>query len=224
MANLVRNLEGLIGTGKTYPHVSQNMAYNLRHTHDMSLKKFPYDMADAMPNGQVLAGDGFFFARERSQKHPLVQAGTVPLGDPASLPAAGDKIAMIEWPTQARLRNFGWQRTVAETDADFEGGNLHADGSDQWDHVSEYFAIDTVAAFPSFNLWVEDPNDADFTPMLIGIQGDMPGREGWLKPWAAMAMFLNRRKYPLMISARVTAAVPMDSALILEASFVRANN
>lgn len=185
-----------------YHHVSEGFAKHLAFPHTFSTKLSPADQSAGMnPSGVVFCVDGIFSAKARNNALKLKN------GNVDDYPASGQRIAMCEWPTSARIRGI---RVVASK-ADMDPGEFN----------TAYFDADTAAAFPAFTLQAADPNDPDFTPIPLldsnTIATDVVVQQLSL---AAIAYGVNRRKDPLIIECVLGGNVVANSLLAVYADFV----
>lgn len=192
------------GTAR-YRHVSEAFAKHLPPEHMFSTKRHPGDQsANMIPSGVAFVVDGVFAAKARNA---AVMAKN---GNVSDLPANGERIAMCEWPTSARIRDV---RTIVSTAA-LDPGSFN----------TAYFDADTAAAFPAFTLQATDPNDPTFTPIpLLDTVTVAVGTESFTRQQlslAAIAYGVNRRKDPLIIEAVLGGNVVANSLLAVFTEFV----
>lgn len=193
-----------------YHHVSEGFAKHLAYPHTFSTKLSPADQSAGMnPSGVVFCVDGIFSAKARNTALKLKN------GNVDDYPASGQRIAMCEWPTSARIRNI---RVVASKAA-----------MDPGEFNTAYFDADTAAAFPAFTLQAADPNDAGFTPIplldtnsttLTDSGSDTVVSSVLQLSLAAIAYGVNRRKDPLIIECVLSGNVVANSLLAVYAEFV----
>jgi len=195
-----------------YRHVSEGFAKHLPYQHPYSTRFNPQDQSDGMiPSGVCFVVDGVFAAKARNAAFKAKNGGA------DDFPANGERIAMIEWPTSARIRDI---RIIASTAAMNPGSfNLN------------YFDADTAAAFPTFTLQAMDPNDSSFTPIPLldtvstTVNVESPGSGTVIitrqqLSLAALAYGVNRRKDPLIIEAVLGGNVVNNSLLYVAGEFV----
>lgn len=179
-----------------YRHVSEGFAKHLEFPHPFSTKLSPADQSGGMiPAGVVFCCDGVFSAKARATAVRTKAGGTGSLVYPAS----GERIAMAEWPTYARIRGVRMKRSLATQNP--LSANLN------------YFDANTAADFPAVTLQAVDPNDASFTPIPL-LDAD-----GFLS-LAAIAYGVNRRANPLIIEAVLGGNVVANSLLAVNCEFV----
>lgn len=190
-----------------FRHVSEGFAKHLPPTHAFSTRRHPMDQSGGMmPSGQVFANDAYFMALERATNFAAKNGGAL------AYPLAAQQIAMMEWPTAARIRGIRAFATEATTIVGAVVANRE-----------QYFSATPAAAFPAFALIALDPNDSTFTPINLLITGDSANfRNGQNIPaWEAFAYGVNRRKNPLIIACVPTANVVANSGIALFAEFIK---
>lgn len=204
MTKLASQLGALVAAAGPYVAVSLHMGKALHHNHAFSTQRFPYDQGDGQfSRGAVSCQDSIFSASKARADHPTPGTGI----------ADGEKILMGEWGTGQRLRAIDFKKTVAfAAPAEQTAAEYFANATDG------LFSGNTTAAFPAFTLWAEDPEDADFEPILLISEAETTGAgnvEGSVRPLSALVYGVNRRKRPLMIVARAEGEVPDNSGLFL---------
>jgi len=201
MTTIMSKLAGFVATdaGAEYRHVSEPIAKALPTGHPYSTRRWPHDNGDGtfLRTSGVFTHDAYFFQKEREATGR----------GPAITFAANDEILMCEWPTGARLRSIAYRRTVAGDDPDTA-----------FSLVEDYMNDGAAGAFPAVTFVARDPADPNFPELILGTTST--NTEGHLFPAVALAYGINRRKSPLLISARVAGDVPANSGLFLWVEFV----
>lgn len=194
------------GAGVRYRHVSEGFAKHLPMPHMFSTKIHPQDQsANQIPAGVVFCNDGMFSAKARNTALKLKN------GNVDDYPANGERIAMCEWPTEARIHNIRVIASKATSGAAFNPGSFNL----------SYFDAATAAAFPAFTLQAMDPNDSTFTPIpLLDDNTLSAGNVIQQLSLAALAYGINKRKDPLIIEAVLGGNVVANSMLYVAAEFV----
>lgn len=187
----------VVASGVRYTQIAEGFAKHLPYTHSHTSQNHAKDQSSGMiPAGVVFCVDGIYGAKPRNAALMKRNGGV------SDHPANGERIAMAEWPTQARIRNV---RVVA-SQATFNPGSVNPD----------YFSPNTAAAFPAFTLQAVDPLDPSFVVPLLDTDADGVKTLSL----AAIAFGVNRRKHPLIIEAVLGGAVVDNSLLAVYCEFV----
>lgn len=189
-----------------YRHVAEGFAKHLPMPHLFSTKIHPQDQsANMIPAGVVFCNDAVFSAKARNN---AVRAKNGGVDD---YPQNAERIAMCEWPTEARIRGIRVIASKATSGSDFNPGSFNL----------SYFDANTAAAFPAFTLQAMDPNDSTFTPIpLLDNNTISAGVVVQQLSLAAIAYGVNKRKDPLIIEAVLGGNVVANSLLAVMAEFV----
>lgn len=190
-----------------YRHVSEGFAKHLAFEHMFSTKRSPADQSGGQnPSGAVFCVDGIFAAKPRNVALKLKN------GNVDDYPVNGERIAMCEWPTQARIRGIRVIASQVTAGAAFNPLSANLD----------YFDANTAAAFPAFTLRAVDPNDSTFVPIpLLDANTLSAGNVIQQLSLAAIAFGINRRANPLIIEALLGGNVVNNSLLAVYAEFVK---
>lgn len=191
----------------TFRHVSEGFAKHLDYKHTFSTRRHPVDQSGGMmPSGSAMVMDAYFVANERANTFAAKNGGA------AAYPLASQVIAMMEWPTLARIHSLRAFATEATTPVGTDANNRNG-----------YFSATPAAAFPAFGITAFDPLDASFTPINLLLAADQATYRGGVNIpiWEAFAFGVNRRPDPLIIAVTPTANVVANSGLVLIAEFVK---
>lgn len=205
MTSIATQIGSHVAIAGTYRAVSLHMAKALAFKHPFSTQRWPNDLGDGQFSRGVLSCQDAIYSAKKAQDE---QPGT-PIAD-------GEKILMGEWGTGQRLHSLVYKRSVA-----WGAGVAEQTAAQYFANVpTDLMSEGAAAAFPPFSLWAEDPDDSNFTPLLLATEAETTAATaGLLVPLSAVLYGVNRRKRPLLIAARAEGAVPDESALFLHLAF-----
>ena len=184
-------------SGQRYPFVSEPVAQSLPNGFAFSSKTRAQDYLDGDYSRGIQKCIDFTYAVDRQKQFRTTKTN----------PQDNDRILAAIWENDARFRGLRYKRSTAVADGARPGGN------DYYTHMRDYITGNVSAAFPQFELYLNDPSDSSFNRILLAAESETSATSGFIFGDAPLFANIQTRRQNLVVELEVKGNVPDNSWL-----------